>query len=207
MYLCCYDDCHQWHHFDGKIFYNKYGFIHCLVIISLNFFFVSIFIFFFLFRIFYRLFSFCNFYVFSFVCRNKSSVWIDSKRRQYKIKKRWTERLSLSERKPDWLPFARRKSVVDAKRKLKIWKMRPIKLRLDKTKTRDGKQTLITTICREMLSFSSDSDLDEMLSSLGVAPVAEVLSSLSSVNSMASDQSTTATPENSLQPASLNSSA
>lgn len=43
-----------------------------------------------------------------------------------------------------------------------------------------------------------------MLSSLGVAPVSEVLSSLSSVNSIASDASVTATPEGSLQPASLN---
>lgn len=48
------------------------------------------------------------------------------------------------------------------------------------------------------------SDLDEMLSSLGVAPVSEVLSSLSSVNSMTSDNSANATPDGSLQPASLN---
>lgn len=47
-------------------------------------------------------------------------------------------------------------------------------------------------------------DLDEMLSSLGVAPVSEVLSSLSSVNSMTSDNSANATPDGSLQPASLN---
>ncbi|XP_039230280.1 cytoplasmic dynein 1 intermediate chain isoform X14 [Drosophila yakuba] len=42
-------------------------------------------------------------------------------------------------------------------------------------------------------------DLDEMLSSLGVAPVSEVLSSLSSVNSMTSDNSNTQTPDASLQ--------
>ncbi|XP_055682542.1 cytoplasmic dynein 1 intermediate chain isoform X1 [Lutzomyia longipalpis] len=47
-------------------------------------------------------------------------------------------------------------------------------------------------------------DLDEMLSSLGVAPVSEVLSSLSSVNSAASDTSATHTPDGSLQPTSLN---
>lgn len=52
--------------------------------------------------------------------------------------------------------------------------------------------------------FFSNSDLDEMLSSLGVAPVSEVLSSLSSVNSMASDNSANATPDGSLQPTSLN---
>ncbi|XP_062536539.1 cytoplasmic dynein 1 intermediate chain isoform X9 [Armigeres subalbatus] len=43
-------------------------------------------------------------------------------------------------------------------------------------------------------------DLDEMLSSLGVAPVSEVLSSLSSVNSATSDQSANHTPDASLQP-------
>ncbi|XP_058063759.1 cytoplasmic dynein 1 intermediate chain-like isoform X6 [Anopheles bellator] len=43
-------------------------------------------------------------------------------------------------------------------------------------------------------------DLDEMLSSLGVAPVSEVLSSLSSVNSATSDHSATHTPDTSLQP-------
>lgn len=47
-------------------------------------------------------------------------------------------------------------------------------------------------------------DLDEMLSSLGVAPVSEVLSSLSSMNSVASDASGNATPDASLQPISLN---
>lgn len=46
-------------------------------------------------------------------------------------------------------------------------------------------------------------DLDEMLSSLGVAPVSEVLSSLSSV---ASDQSAINTPDASLQPNALNNS-
>lgn len=44
-------------------------------------------------------------------------------------------------------------------------------------------------------------DLDEMLSSLGVAPVSEVLSSLSSVNSATPDQSANHTPDASLQPA------
>lgn len=42
-------------------------------------------------------------------------------------------------------------------------------------------------------------DLDEMLSSLGVAPVSEVLSSLSSVNSATSDHSANQTPDASLQ--------
>lgn len=43
-------------------------------------------------------------------------------------------------------------------------------------------------------------DLDEVLSSLGVAPVSEVLSSLSSVTSAASDHSANHTPDASLQP-------
>lgn len=47
---------------------------------------------------------------------------------------------------------------------------------------------------------TKNSELDEMLSSLGVAPVSEVLSSLSSVNSLTSDVSANATPEGSLQP-------
>ncbi|XP_032289287.1 cytoplasmic dynein 1 intermediate chain isoform X18 [Drosophila virilis] len=42
-------------------------------------------------------------------------------------------------------------------------------------------------------------DLDEMLSSLGFAPVSEVLSSLSSANSLTSDNSNTQTPDVSLQ--------
>lgn len=43
-----------------------------------------------------------------------------------------------------------------------------------------------------------------MLSSLGVAPVSEVLSSLSSVNSATSDTSANQTPDASLQLQSLN---
>lgn len=45
--------------------------------------------------------------------------------------------------------------------------------------------------------------LDEMLSSLGVAPIADVLSSISSANSLTSDQSLNHTPDTSLQPSSL----
>lgn len=46
-------------------------------------------------------------------------------------------------------------------------------------------------------------ELDEMLSSLGVAPVSDVLSSISSVNSLTPEQSTNHTPDTSLQPNSL----
>lgn len=48
-------------------------------------------------------------------------------------------------------------------------------------------------------------ELDAMLSSLGVAPVSDVLSSLSSMNSLTPEQSTNATPDASLQPSSMNS--
>ncbi|XP_046436681.1 cytoplasmic dynein 1 intermediate chain isoform X11 [Neodiprion pinetum] len=48
-------------------------------------------------------------------------------------------------------------------------------------------------------------DLDAMLSSLGVAPVSDVLSSLSSMNSLTPEQSANATPDASLQPSSINS--
>ncbi|XP_076244247.1 cytoplasmic dynein 1 intermediate chain short wing isoform X13 [Calliopsis andreniformis] len=48
-------------------------------------------------------------------------------------------------------------------------------------------------------------ELDAMLSSLGVAPVSDVLSSLSSMNSLTPEQSTNATPDASLQPSSISS--
>ncbi|XP_011154090.1 cytoplasmic dynein 1 intermediate chain isoform X32 [Harpegnathos saltator] len=48
-------------------------------------------------------------------------------------------------------------------------------------------------------------EIDAMLSSLGVAPVSDVLSSLSSMNSLTPEQSTNATPDASLQPSSINS--
>ncbi|XP_032679381.1 cytoplasmic dynein 1 intermediate chain isoform X47 [Odontomachus brunneus] len=48
-------------------------------------------------------------------------------------------------------------------------------------------------------------EIDAMLSSLGVAPVSDVLSSLSSMNSLTPEQSANATPDASLQPSSINS--
>ncbi|XP_003426346.1 cytoplasmic dynein 1 intermediate chain isoform X25 [Nasonia vitripennis] len=49
-------------------------------------------------------------------------------------------------------------------------------------------------------------EVDALLSSFGVAPVSEVLSSLSSVNSLVTpEQSVTATPDTSLQPSSISS--
>ncbi|XP_024870848.1 cytoplasmic dynein 1 intermediate chain isoform X1 [Temnothorax curvispinosus] len=48
-------------------------------------------------------------------------------------------------------------------------------------------------------------EIDAMLSSLGVAPVSDVLSSLSSMSSLTPEQSATATPDASLQPSSITS--
>ena len=52
-------------------------------------------------------------------------------------------------------------------------------------------------------AVSTDKDqrkeLDQMLSSLGVAPVSDVLSSLSSLSSLTPEHSANATPESSLQ--------
>ncbi|KAF7402521.1 hypothetical protein HZH66_004788 [Vespula vulgaris] len=48
-------------------------------------------------------------------------------------------------------------------------------------------------------------EIDAMLSSLGMAPVSDVLSSLSSMNSLTPEQSANATPDASLQPSSINS--
>lgn len=57
---------------------------------------------------------------------------------------------------------------------------------------------------RTLAGLSGDrKDLDEMLSSLGVAPVSEVLSSISSGNSLTPDLSRNNTPDTSLQPNSL----
>ncbi|KAL0100300.1 hypothetical protein PUN28_019576 [Cardiocondyla obscurior] len=48
-------------------------------------------------------------------------------------------------------------------------------------------------------------EIDAMLSSLGVAPVSDVLSSLTSASSLTPEQSANATPDASLQPSSINS--
>lgn len=53
----------------------------------------------------------------------------------------------------------------------------------------------------------SRKEIDEMLSSLGVAPVSDVLSSLSSMNSLTPEHSRNHTPDTSLQLNSLNSTA
>lgn len=58
-----------------------------------------------------------------------------------------------------------------------------------------------------LLDKDNRKELDEMLSSLGVAPVSDVLSSLSSMNSLTPEHSRNHTPDTSLQPSSLTNTA
>uniref|UniRef100_A0A182W555 Uncharacterized protein n=1 Tax=Anopheles minimus TaxID=112268 RepID=A0A182W555_9DIPT len=92
---------------------------------------------------------------------------------------------------------------MDRKAELERKKAKLQALREEKDRRRKEKEQKDLEEAAGKLGHSETStrkDLDEMLSSLGVAPVSEVLSSLSSVNSAASDQSTTHTPDASLQP-------
>lgn len=74
-------------------------------------------------------------------------------------------------------------------------------LREEKERRRKEKEQKDLEEAKSGVNVEKDTrkDLDEMLSSLGVAPVSEVLSSLSSVNSVTSDHSLQ-TPDASLQP-------
>uniref|UniRef100_A0A182N0U5 Uncharacterized protein n=1 Tax=Anopheles dirus TaxID=7168 RepID=A0A182N0U5_9DIPT len=92
---------------------------------------------------------------------------------------------------------------MDRKAELERKKAKLQALREEKDRRRKEKEQKDLEEAAGKLGHSETStrkDLDEMLSSLGVAPVSEVLSSLSSVNSATSDQSTTHTPDASLQP-------
>ncbi|XP_046802733.1 cytoplasmic dynein 1 intermediate chain isoform X3 [Lucilia cuprina] len=88
---------------------------------------------------------------------------------------------------------------MDRKAELERKKARLAALREEKDRRRREKEMKD----KEEVSVRADKDqrkdLDEMLSSLGVAPVSEVLTSLSSVNSLNSDNSNTQTPDASLQ--------
>lgn len=92
---------------------------------------------------------------------------------------------------------------MDRKAELERKKAKLQALREEKDRRRKEKEQKDLEEAAGKLGHSETStrkDLDEMLSSLGVAPVSEVLSSLSSVNSATSDHSTTHTPDASLQP-------
>ncbi|XP_052860098.1 cytoplasmic dynein 1 intermediate chain-like isoform X2 [Anopheles cruzii] len=92
---------------------------------------------------------------------------------------------------------------MDRKAELERKKAKLQALREEKDRRRREKEQKDLEETSGKLGFTETNarkDLDEMLSSLGVAPVSEVLSSLSSVNSATSDHSTTHTPDTSLQP-------
>lgn len=97
---------------------------------------------------------------------------------------------------------------MDRKAELERKKAKLAALREEKDRRRREKEQKDVEEAAIKVGFGHDKesrkDLDEMLSSLGVAPVSEVLSSLSSVNSVTSDNSANQTPDGSLQPISLN---
>ncbi|XP_031627610.1 cytoplasmic dynein 1 intermediate chain isoform X2 [Contarinia nasturtii] len=97
---------------------------------------------------------------------------------------------------------------MDRKAELERKKAKLAAIREEKERRRREKEDKDREDAKNTLVSGQEKDnhrtLDETLSSLGVAPISEVLSSLSSVNSMASDTSVNATPDGSLQPASLN---
>lgn len=99
---------------------------------------------------------------------------------------------------------------MDRKAELERKKARLAALREEKDRRRREKEIKDMEEAAGRVSTGHDKDqrkdLDEMLSSLGVAPVSEVLSSLSSVNSTTPDNSNNQTPDGSLQPVSLNGS-
>lgn len=97
---------------------------------------------------------------------------------------------------------------MDRKAELERKKAKLAQIREEKDRRRREKEQKDVEEAAIKVGFGHDKesrkDLDEMLSSLGVAPVSEVLSSLSSVNSVTSDNSANQTPDGSLQPISLN---
>lgn len=79
-------------------------------------------------------------------------------------------------------------------------------LREEKTRIRREKELkdIEEATTRTLIGAGGDrKELDEMLSSLGVAPLSDVLSSISSANSLTPEQSQNHTPDASLQPNSL----
>ncbi|XP_065365846.1 cytoplasmic dynein 1 intermediate chain isoform X4 [Calliphora vicina] len=88
---------------------------------------------------------------------------------------------------------------MDRKAELERKKARLAALREEKDRRRREKEMKDMEEISVRADKDQRKDLDEMLSSLGVAPVSEVLTSLSSVNSLNSDNSNTQTPDVSLQ--------
>ncbi|XP_076663387.1 cytoplasmic dynein 1 intermediate chain short wing isoform X9 [Andrena cerasifolii] len=95
-----------------------------------------------------------------------------------------------------------RKAEIERK-KVKLLVMREEKAR--RRREKEQKDVEDATVRAAGADDDHRKELDAMLSSLGVAPVSDVLSSLSSMNSLTPEQSANATPDASLQPSSINS--
>lgn len=93
----------------------------------------------------------------------------------------------------------------DRKAELERKKAKLQALREEKDRRRREKELKdVEEAANRMLGGAGDrKELDEMLSSLGVAPVSDILSSISSANSLTPDNSINHTPDSSLQPNSL----
>ncbi|XP_045470746.1 cytoplasmic dynein 1 intermediate chain isoform X5 [Harmonia axyridis] len=90
------------------------------------------------------------------------------------------------------------------RKKAKLQALREEKSRIRREKEQKDIEDATT---RTLIGAGGDrKELDEMLSSLGVAPLSDVLSSISSANSLTPEQSRNHTPDASLQPNSLTNS-
>lgn len=101
-----------------------------------------------------------------------------------------------------YLKTATYKNMADRKAELERKKAKLQALREEKERRRIEKaQKDAEEVATRAVSTDKDQrkELDQMLSSLGVAPVSDVLSSLSSLSSLTPEHSTNATPESSLQ--------
>nr|XP_022910984.1 cytoplasmic dynein 1 intermediate chain-like [Onthophagus taurus] len=89
------------------------------------------------------------------------------------------------------------------RKKAKLRAIRDEKERRRKEKEHKDIEGATGNILSGAAGDSSSRELDEMLSSLGVTPVSEVLSSISSAQSLTPNDSRNHTPDTSLQPNSL----
>lgn len=98
-----------------------------------------------------------------------------------------------------------RNKMSDRKAELERKKAKLQALREEKDRRRREKELKdVEEAANRMLGGAGDrKELDEMLSSLGVAPVSDILSSISSANSLTPDQSQNHTPDTSIQHNSL----
>ncbi|XP_015123663.1 cytoplasmic dynein 1 intermediate chain isoform X16 [Diachasma alloeum] len=105
-------------------------------------------------------------------------------------------------KKPEQVMMSDRKAELERK-KAKLQAIREEKER--RRREKEQKDVEEATVRAAGTDKDHRKELDAMLSSLGVAPVSDVLSSLSSMNSLASDVSNNVTPDASMQPSSITS--